>query len=91
MEHNSYFEGKVQSLGLNTTNGKATIGVITAGAYSFSTSTQECMQVVAGSMKVKLPDADWQEYGQGTQFIVPSGVSFDVQTTADVAYICYYQ
>ena len=90
MQHNSYFDGNVQSLGLDSPDGKATIGVITPGAYSFSTSTQERMCIVAGVLNVKLPGADWQAYGQGTEFLVPSGVSFDVEASADVAYICYY-
>lgn len=36
MKHNIYFDGKVQSLSLNTLEGYATIGVITPGKYTFS-------------------------------------------------------
>ena len=40
MKHNSYFEGKVQSLALREHDGPATIGVIEPGSYSFSTSSR---------------------------------------------------
>ena len=37
MKHNSYFEGKVRSLAIGTTDGPATVGVIEPGIYSFGT------------------------------------------------------
>ena len=55
MEHNVYFDGNVQSLSLQTTLGRATIGVITPGRYAFSTSTEERMVVTSGVLTVKLP------------------------------------
>ncbi|MCX7028185.1 MAG: pyrimidine/purine nucleoside phosphorylase [Spirochaetes bacterium] len=59
MKHNSYFEGKVQSLGIDEREGYATLGVIKAGRYSFSTSSEERISIVSGAMKVKLPGGDW--------------------------------
>lgn len=90
MKHNSYFEGKVQSLGLETESGNATIGVITPGTYSFSTSTQERMQVTSGTLKVKLPGEAWITVEAGKEFNVQAGVSFEVEAARDVSYICYY-
>lgn len=91
MKHNSYFEGKVQSLGVNTSEGYATVGVIEPGRYTFSTESEEHMTVVAGSMNVKLPGNSWQKMMKGDTFIVPPHASFEVEAAADTAYICYYR
>lgn len=91
MKHNSYFDGKVQSLAVNTANGYATVGVIEPGEYTFSTDSEETMSIVAGSLKVRQPGEDWKQIDKGATFVVPAGRSFDVQAVADVAYICYYK
>jgi len=71
MKHNSYFEGKVQSLVVNTSDGPATVGVIEPGKYSFGTDCEEHMHIVAGTLKAKLPNGDWKSYGKGQFFVVP--------------------
>ncbi len=91
MKHNSYFDGKVQSLGLTTEEGPATVGVIAPGKYNFSTGTEEKMVVIAGILKAKLPGKDWQSFGKNEMFIVPEKSSFDVEASGDVAYICFYK
>ena len=91
MKHSTYFDGKVQSLGLNTPQGYATAGVIEPGKYTFKTDTEEHMHVVAGSLKAKLPGAEWQTFSQGRFFVVPAHASFEVEAAADVAYLCYYK
>jgi purine/pyrimidine-nucleoside phosphorylase len=91
MKHNAYFEGKVQSLGVNTPEGYATVGVIEPGKYTFSTDCEEHMTIVAGSMNVKLSGSSWKQYAKNSTFIVPPNASFDVDAAADVAYICYYK
>lgn len=91
MKHNSYFAGKVQSLGINSPAGYATIGVIEPGQYTFATEMEEQMTVVAGAMQVKLPGGSWRQVGKGETFVVPPHASFDVDVPADVAYICYYK
>jgi uncharacterized protein YaiE (UPF0345 family) len=91
MKHNVYFEGKVQSLGINTAEGYATVGVIEPGKYSFSTDSEERMTIVAGAMKVKLPGESWRQIAKNATFVVPPNVSFDIDAPADVAYICYYK
>jgi purine/pyrimidine-nucleoside phosphorylase len=91
IKHNTYFDGKVQSLGIDTTEGYATMGVMEAGTYTFSTSSEEHMVVVEGSMKAKLPGKEWQEIGKNKKVIVPKGVSFDVEAVTEVGYICYYK
>jgi purine/pyrimidine-nucleoside phosphorylase len=91
LKHNVYFDGKVQSLGLETENGSATIGVITPGAYTFSTATEERMGITSGVLNVKLPGETWKKVEAGKEFIVPANASFDVEADGDVAYICYYK
>ena len=91
MKHNVYFDGKVQSLGLSTAEGNATVGVISSGKFTFSTSSEERMIVTSGTLKVKLPDQNWKTMGRNAEFIVPANSSFDVEADTDVSYICYYR
>lgn len=88
--HNVYFDGKVQSLGLETAKGRATLGVMKKGTYQFSTSSPEKMVVVAGVMNVKLQDGKWTKYIEQGKFDVAAGTAFDIICDTDVAYICYY-
>ena len=91
MKHNSYFDGKVQSLAVNTPDGYATVGVIEAGQYTFKTDAEERMQIVAGTLKAKLPGADWRTFSRDQSFVVPAHSSFEVEALADAAYICWYR
>jgi purine/pyrimidine-nucleoside phosphorylase len=91
MKHNVYFDGKVQSIGLNTKDGNATVGVISKGRFTFSTSSEERMIITSGTLRVKLPDQDWKVMGKNAEWLVPANSSFDVDADADVSYICYYK
>ena len=91
IKHNTYFDGKVQSMGFNTDQGYATLGVMESGKYTFSTSSEEHMVIVEGSMKVKLPGKEWQEFGKNEKFVVPKDKSFDIDAATEVGYICYYK
>jgi hypothetical protein len=91
MDHNVYFEGKVQSLTVETEQGRATVGVITPGKYTFSTSTQERMVVTSGTLAVTLPQGERKIIGPNQEFIVEANASFDVEASGDVSYICYYK
>ena len=90
MKHSVYFDGKVQSLELSTSKGRATVGVIEPGQYQFSTSSEEHITVVEGRMKTRLPGAAWRELGPGEKLVVPKGLAFDIDAAGFVAYICYY-
>lgn len=90
ISHNTYFEGNVQSLGLETSEGNATLGVMKKGAYTFSTSSPEKMKVLSGSLEAKLDDSGFRTYNEQEEFTVAAGVSFEVKCSTDVAYICYY-
>ena len=92
MKHNVYFEGKVQSLELSSPGGRATVGVMEPGTYTFPTSSEEHVFMVEGSMRVRLPGSDWQTVSRASgELVVPRGVSFDVEVQKDAAYICYYR
>lgn len=91
IKHSSYFEGKVQSLGVYTKEGFATIGVITPGEYTFGTSSEEKMVVTTGKLNVKLPGEDWKIYSENEFFIVPANSSFDVAAKDEMSYVCYYR
>ncbi|MDR3539735.1 MAG: pyrimidine/purine nucleoside phosphorylase [Desulfosporosinus sp.] len=90
MKHNVYFEGNVQSLSLNTEHGEATIGVITPGKYTFSTATEERMVITSGDLNVKLPGENWKMVQTNQEFVINANMSFEVEASQDVAYICYY-
>jgi len=91
VKHNSYFDGKVQSLALSEPEGPATVGVLEKGSYTFSTSTEELMTIVAGKVRVRLPGGSWKDYAGGETFVVPKGTSFDIEGLGDAAYVCRYR
>lgn len=89
---NEYFEGKVKSISFNTEGGPATIGVMAAGEYEFSTSTREIMTVITGKMVVRLPGSnDWKEFKAGDIFEVPPNQKFQLKIPADASYLCLYR
>ena len=88
---NEYFDGKVKSISFSSAQGPATVGVMAVGEYEFGTGTQETMQVISGSMSIKLPDSEkWQTYAAGDSFIVAAKSKFGVRVTQETAYLCLY-
>ena len=91
IQHNSYFDGKVQSLASERHGRKFSIGIISEGKHRFGTAAAERMTVVSGFLTVKIDGADtWVAYPAGTNFEVASNSGFDVQATGDTAYQCEY-
>lgn len=92
VKHNSYFEGAVQSLGFENGGKRATVGVMDAGDYHFSTGAAERMTVVSGQLRAKLDgQPQWQTYAAGRQFDVPAKSGFDVQAVGGpAAYLCEF-
>ncbi|MDD8026325.1 MAG: pyrimidine/purine nucleoside phosphorylase [Acidobacteriota bacterium] len=89
---NEYFDGKVKSIGFETPEGPATVGVMAPGEYEFGTSTREIMTVTSGLLTVRLPDqAAWRDYSAGESFEVGKGLKFQLQVAADVSYLCLYR
>lgn len=89
---NEYFDGQVKSIAFNAFDGDATVGVMSAGEYTFATSTIELMTVTCGQMQVKLPGSDgWKTYNAGETFRIEANQSFDVKVQTDTAYLCIYK
>ena len=91
MKHNIYSGGMVQSLGLNTEEGYATVGVITKGRYTFSAESEEHVVIVSGQLRVRLPGQEWKVVRTGEKYVVTRSSSFDVEALSDAAYISYYK
>lgn len=88
---NEYFEGKVKSIAFQGQNKPATVGVMAAGDYVFNTADKEKITVVSGEMKIKFnADEEIQSYTAGQSFDVAENSTFDVNVTADCAYLCEY-
>ena len=89
---NEYFDGNVKSIGFETGEGPATIGVMAPGEYEFGTSSKEFMTVTSGEMTVKLPDADdWQTFKKDETFIIEPNKKFQLKIKGDASYLCLYR
>ena len=91
LKHNSYFEGKVQSVGYERHGRRATAGVIDAGEFHFNTDAAERMTVVSGELWARLPgESSWRAFPAGTAFEVPAKSGFDVKAADASAYLCEF-
>lgn len=91
LKHNTYFEGKVQSVGFERNGRRATVGVIDVGEFHFGTDAPERMTIVSGELLAKLPGATvWTVYPAGTAFEIPGKSGFDVKATAPAGYVCEF-
>jgi len=92
VEVKEYFEGKVKSFVINSSEGNKTVGVMEPGEYEFDTQTKETMTVVAGEISVYLPEYDeWEDFGKGASFEIPAESKFKVKVVQDMAYLCAYE
>ena len=88
---NEYFDGTVKSIGFEDAVGRASVGVMEAGEYTFSTGAKEKMSVVSGALSVLLPGRDdWETFEAGMSFDVPGDASFDLRVAVPTAYLCRY-
>lgn len=90
-QHNSYFDGKVQSVGFARNGRKQTVGVIEPGEFHFGTDAAERMTVVTGELVIKLDgQSEWKHYPAGTAFEVPAKSGFDIKAAVATAYWCEF-
>lgn len=89
---NVYFDGAVSSRTFYEEDGqKKTLGLVTAGEYTFSTEFKEHMEVLNGSLEIKLPGEDtYKKYETGDVFDIPPGIQFDIRTDSFGDYCCTY-
>ena len=89
---NQYFDGKVVSIGLESVEGRATVGVMAAGEYEFGTGTIEVMTVISGQLAIQQPDeTEWKTYKKFESFVVAKDLKFKVKCTKDTPYLCLYK
>jgi len=91
ISENSYFEGKVKSLGAELQGRRFTSGIIDTGEFTFGTQTEERMEITHGEMEVIHPDGKQGRYRKGDAFSVPANAKFTVKVKAPVAYVCHYK
>lgn len=91
LQHNSYFDGLVQSIGFERLGRRQSVGVIDVGTHTFGTDAPERMTVVSGELLVTLDGAaQTLHYSAGTAFEIPGKSSFTVVARAPCAYLCEY-
>jgi len=89
---NSYYDGKVQSIGFEAPDGKASVGVMAVGEYEFSTSQKEIMKFTSGAFEVKLPGGCcFKQIGLNEPFEIAAGEKFQLKITEIASYICLYR
>lgn len=89
---NEYFDGTVVSIGIESAEGKATVGVMAAGEYEFGTSTVEIMTVISGELTIQQPgETEWKTYKKFESFVVAKDVKFKVKCSVDTPYLCLYK
>jgi hypothetical protein len=89
---NVYFDGKVTSRTVLFADGtRKTLGIMMPGEYEFGTGAREVMEVLGGEMRVLLPgQTEWQTFGAGQSFEVPSDSSFKLEIDGVADYCCSY-
>ena len=89
---NVYFDGKVTSRTVIFEDGeRKTLGIMLPGDYEFGTGDKEVMEILGGSMDVKLPDSDkFVTYKEGESFTVPANSKFSLVVKEVADYCCSY-
>ncbi|MGC6455882.1 MAG: pyrimidine/purine nucleoside phosphorylase [Coraliomargaritaceae bacterium] len=90
---NVYFDGQVTSRTVVFADGtKKTLGFMQAGDYEFGTEAPELMEVLGGTMEVKLAgQSDWTSYSEGQSYEVPGHSKFALKVAPGGAdYCCSY-
>lgn len=89
---NVYFDGKVTSRTIIFEDGeRKTLGIMLPGDYEFGTGDKELMEILGGSMDVKLPGNDsFITYKEGESFSVPANSKFSLVVKEVADYCCSY-
>lgn len=89
---NIYYDGKVSSRTVLFADGtKKTLGIMLPGDYEFGTDTVEIMEILAGELKVLLPEAtEWLEINGSGEFTVPAHTRFKLEVKTPTDYCCSY-
>ena len=92
LQSNDYFEGKVKSIGFTSSStGRASVGVMLEGEYTFGTAQPEEMTVISGALNVLLPgEIESKVYSAGEVFKVPGHSEFNLEVAEPTSYLCRY-
>jgi uncharacterized protein YaiE (UPF0345 family) len=90
---NVYFDGGVVSHTVMLPGDvRKTLGLIRPGSYHFKTGAAECMEIVAGSCRVRLDgQSAWSEHSTNATFEIPGNSGFDIEVAGGLCeYICTF-
>ena len=89
---NVYFDGKVTSRTFyRDDESRFTIGIITAGSYTFDVGDREVVQLISGEVEVLLPGEDaWRKVEAPDSFEVIANSDYQIRTTGVCEYLCDY-
>jgi uncharacterized protein YaiE (UPF0345 family) len=88
---NVYFDGGVTSRTVIFPDGsKKTLGIIQPGEYTFNTDAAEMMEIISGSLDVKIGDEPWGAVQGGESFKVPAKSSFTMKVKSLTDYCCSF-
>lgn len=88
---NIYFEGNVTSRSVIFSDGtRKTLGIMLPGSYQFNTEDKELMEILSGSLEVRLPDGEWENFSGGGSFEVPANSSFELKIHSITDYCCSF-
>ena len=89
---NIYFDGKVTSRSFTNSFGdELSLGIMQIGEYHFTTSKAEIMEIIEGSVDVKLEgENSYTSYITGMSFNVEENSSFDIKVLTISDYCCSY-
>jgi len=89
---NVYFDGRVTSRTCYRADGsKFTLGIITAGSYTFDVGDREVVQLIAGDVEILLPgEKAWRKVAAPDSFEIVSNCKYQIRTTGVAEYLCDY-
>jgi uncharacterized protein YaiE (UPF0345 family) len=91
LKHNSFFDGKIQSIGFERNGRRMTAGVVDRGEFHFDTSAAERMTVTSGELVIRIgAQGEWRRHPVGTAFEVPAKTGFDIRAEEPSAYLCEF-
>ncbi len=90
MKHNIYFDGQVQSLRFPSQGIDVSVGVMAPGRYTFSTETDERVEILHGRVNFVSGAGEERLVIAGESYSVAAKSSFDVSCSDFVAYLCSF-
>lgn len=89
---NVYWDGKVTSRTFFREDGsRFTLGIITAGSYTFDVGDREVVQLISGDVEILLPtEQAWRKVEAPGTFEIIANSKYQIRTTGVAEYLCDY-